>query len=186
VKQDEQILLLVALLGLGAWLWFFRSGRTVAQSAGAAIATGISTGVETVRKLARGERNNNPGNIRISASTWQGKIPVASNTDGSFEQFDTVQNGIRALGKLLLNYSSKYGLRTVRGLIKRYAPPIENVTDSYINAVAAAMGVSPDEPLELRASETLFQLSKAIIKHENGRVAYADEIIQEGVNRALV
>lgn len=185
MSRDEKLLLLLALLSVGAWLWFSKRGALASQSAGEAISQTASTGIEFVKKLIRGERNNNPGNIRISASTWLGKIPVAQNTDGSFEQFDTAENGIRALGKLLLGYASKYGLNTVRGLINRFAPPVENVTSAYISAVANELGVSPDAPLALKDSATLFALSKAIIRHENGRVNFADSTIQEGVNRAL-
>lgn len=182
MDRDNQMILLLALLGLGAWLWLSRSGRSVAQSAGEA----VSSGVSFVEKLVRGERNNNPGNIRISSSAWLGKIPVEQNTDGAFEQFDTVENGIRALGKLLLGYASKYGLRTVRSIINRYAPPTENVTSAYVDAVANSLGVSPDDPLSINDPATLFALTKAIIRHENGRVKYDDATIREGVNRALV
>jgi hypothetical protein len=138
-----------------------------------------------VEKLIRGERNNNPGNIRISANTWFGKIPLAQNTDRVFEQFDTVQNGIRAIGKLLITYFTKYGANTVRAIITRYAPPTENVTSSYVNAVASALGVSPDAQINMRDPLTLFALTRSIIQHENGRVMYADATIKESVNRAL-
>src|SRR4026207_779089 len=181
-RDDKQVALLFALIGIGAWLWFTRSGKAVAASAGESVATGV----ECVTSALRGERNNNPGNIRISANTWAGKLPASQNTDGAFEQFDTVENGIRALAQLLIAYNSKYGLNTVRAIINRYAPPSENITDSYVNAVANSIGVSADAPIAVRDPATLFELAKAIIRHENGRVAYNDEIIREGVNRALV
>jgi len=49
----------------------------------------------------RGLRNNNPGNIRISDTPWQGKIPKAMNTDKNkaFEQFESLEYGLRALMK---------------------------------------------------------------------------------------
>lgn len=181
MKKETQIVLLAFLGALGAWLWFSRSGRSIAQTAGSAVAAGVSY----VEKLIRGERNNNPGNIRISTAPWQGKVPIAQNTDGAFEQFDTVQNGIRAIGKLLLTYSN-LGFNTVRSIIVRYAPPSENATAAYMAAVADHLGVSPDIRLDLRNPATLAALVKAIIKHENGRVIYADAVIAENVNRALV
>lgn len=181
MKKDAQLALLLALAGIGTWLWFTRGGRTVARSAGET----VSRGVSFVESLIRGERNNNPGNIRISSNAWRGKVPVAQNTDGAFEQFDSAENGIRALGKLLLSYQKNYGLNTVRKLITRYAPPSENITSSYVNAVAGALGVTPDAPIAVANPATLFSLAKAIIRHENGRMSYADATIQEGVNRAL-
>lgn len=181
MKKDAQLALLFALGGLGAWLWFSRSGKTVAKTAGEA----VSSGVTYVEKLIRGERNNNPGNIRISSNAWIGKIPITQNTDKSFEQFDTVENGIRALGKLLIGYAKNYNLTTVRGIVSRYAPPSENVTDAYIRAVADEVNVTPDSKITVTNPTTLFFLTKAIIRHENGRVAYNDSTIQEGVRRAL-
>jgi hypothetical protein len=181
VKKDAQLAILFALGALGAWLWFSRAGQAVAKTAGET----VSAGVSIVEKLVRGERNNNPGNIRISANAWKGKIPVTQNTDKSFEQFDTVQNGIRALGKLLIGYAKNYGLNTIRGIISRYAPPTENVTDAYVKAVANEMNITPDSKITLTNPTTLFFLVKAIIRHENGRVYYNDATIQDGVSRAL-
>lgn len=129
----------------------------------------------------RGERNNNPGNIRHSSSTWVGQV---AGTDPAFVTFDTAEHGIRALAVLLRNYSSKYGLNTIRGIINRYAPPVENNTSSYVAAVAADMGVSADAALDLSDDAVLRSLVAAIIKHENGRVSYADATIAQGVSLA--
>ena len=56
---------------------------------------------------ARGERNNNPGNIR-HGSKWQGLS--AQQTDPSFCQFVSPEYGIRAIYKLLQTYQKKYEL----------------------------------------------------------------------------
>lgn len=129
----------------------------------------------------RGERNNNPGNIRLSSVQWQGQIPGA---DAAFVTFATPADGIRALAKLLKNYQSKYGLNTIRGIVSRYAPSSENNTAAYIQAVAADMGIGPDAPLDLGNAATLDALVTAIIHHENGRVSYAAAVISDGVARA--
>lgn len=52
-------------------------------------------------KIARGERNNNPGNIR-HGSKWQGLS--AEQTDKDFCQFISPEYGIRAIYKLLQTY----------------------------------------------------------------------------------
>lgn len=131
----------------------------------------------------RGEKNNNPSNVRATATHWQGER--ASSTDSAFEQFDTVEQGIRAGAIVFLTYQRKHGLETVRELIHRWAPPVENDTDSYVNAVANEMGVGANDPLSLCDQGTMTKFLKAVIRHENGRVIYADSVIEDGVRRAL-
>lgn len=111
----------------------------------------------------RGIRNNNPGNIKISANQWQGKI--ALNTDGTFEQFDTMANGIRALAVLLKNYQSIYGLNTVDAIIRRWSTTDQ---DAYVANVAAALGVDPYDSIDATDYDTLNALVTAIITQEDG------------------
>lgn len=122
---------------------------------------------------SRGLRNNNPGNIRKSGDAWQGL--AAQQTDPAFFQFTDAKYGVRALAKILLNYERKYGLRSVRELINRWAPPIENNTSSYVASVARALNVTADEALIVY--NRLPDLAAAIIRHENGSNPYtADDI----------
>ena len=83
----------------------------------------------------RGIRNNNPMNIR-KGNNWKGeKHP---QTDAAFEQFESMQYGVRAGLKILKNYMTGYnGLaqkaNTIEKMITRWAPPSENNTRSYIS-----------------------------------------------------
>src|SRR3569623_3049005 len=86
-----------------------------------------------VYNAPRGLRNNNPGNIRKTAPDWRGEVV---GSDSAFEPFATPEAGIRALAVLQRNYKRKYGLRTERAIITRYAPPRESNTESYVSAVA--------------------------------------------------
>lgn len=138
------------------------------------------TGGAVVYNMARGIRNKNPFNIRISGTAWQGK--VTENTDGSFEQFSSYIYGIRAGVRILLTYKNKHGIKTVRQLINRFAPPTENDTGSYIDHVASAIGVSPDQQIDIE--QHLLGLAKAIIKHENGFNPYSDGEIVNGIEAA--
>ncbi len=65
----------------------------------------------------RGIRNNNPGNIDYNQrNAWQGQLGLGLGvTKPRFARFDTPENGIRALGKLLLAYRGKDGRPGVRG-----------------------------------------------------------------------
>lgn len=131
--------------------------------------------------VTRGELNNNPMNIRISNSTWKGEI---KGHDSAFETFDTVENGIRAGAKLLLNYFDKYKLHTLHVIINRWAPSNENDTGAYINDVSRRMNIHPDAIIDLHNKDLMTSLVMAIIAHENGELIYSLETIQEGVNRA--
>lgn len=98
--------------------------------------------------------------------------------------FLTPEAGFRALAKTLLTYRSKHRLRTVQGIINRWAPPHENVTSAYVREVAKALGVEPSEPIDVRNFRTLSLLAKAIARHENGGHYWADQVIHDGVRQA--
>jgi len=119
--------------------------------------------------LPRGIRNNNPGNIRRSAIPWEGKV---KGTDTAFETFATPEHGIRALEKNLTTYQTKHGLDTPREIVNRWAPPNENDTGAYVNVVANALGVGPDDPINVQDPATMQKLRDAIIQHENGQNPY--------------
>jgi hypothetical protein len=116
--------------------------------------------------LPRGIRNNNPGNIRLSQTRWQGQKPV--QVDNAFIEFETPVAGLRALMRLLLTYHHKFALNTVESIITRYAPPHENATDAYIHHVARRLGVKRREVINPACHKTLVTLARAITAHENG------------------
>lgn len=124
----------------------------------------------------RGIRNHNPGNIRHGDS-WQGMAEV--QTDSEYIQFTSPEWGIRAAGKLLLNYEHLYGLNTVAGIIGRWAPTVENDTGAYVTHVAERLGVGENQPLNV--ASVLPQLVEAIIVHENGIQPYSADTIRAGL-----
>lgn len=121
-------------------------------------------------KTSRGIRNNNPGNLRISENAWQGKVPVAQNTDGSFEQFISPEYGIRAL---FIDLRSKInrGLNTVEKIMNVYAPPNENNTIAYITAIENMTGIGRNKTITVNEIPAIIP---AIIKVENGTQPYTD------------
>lgn len=180
MKDDQKILLLLGFGALATWLWLTRSGQAVAQAAGTAIGQTVFNVMQT-----RGERNHNPGNIRISNAAWIGKIPLDQNTDGSFEQFADPVYGIRALARNLLTYYRTHGLDTVQKIIARWAPGHENPTDAYVASVAREIGATPTEKINLLNPITLTAFTRAVIRFENGRVIYPDSVLVKGVHKAL-
>lgn len=147
------------------WLLWLAIGALLIGATGAVFMT------------ARGIRNNNPGNIRHGPSKWQGMSD--EQTDSEYIQFDDPVYGIRALAKLLKNYQDRHGLKTIRGIITRWAPPSENITESYVEHVARIVGVSPDAAIDVR--ENLVPMVTAIIKHENGEQPYTPDQISRGI-----
>lgn len=119
-------------------------------------------------KVARGLRNNNPGNLIRTTLTWSGKIPFDKSTDQHFEQFENVYYGLRAMFKDLINDINK-GKNTVKLLITEYAPPKENDTVAYINSVAKTLGVAPTARLTQIDSAFLLKLGRAILQVELGK-----------------
>ena len=114
---------------------------------------------------ARGLRNNNPLNIRIG-NTWIGeKMP---NTDGAFEQFITMEMGLRAGFVLLERYIRKYGRNTVRKIISAWAPSNENNTRAYIAQVVKVSGLGADEVIAHDNYDQMSRLVDAMIKVECG------------------
>ncbi|QJI52255.1 lysis protein A [Cronobacter phage JC01] len=154
--------------------------------------------------LPRGIRNNNPGNIEWG-SPWQGLAKtIGRNRDDRFAQFVDPASGIRAIAVTLITYydkrKAKDGSRidSVREVIDRWAPPVENNVSAYAKQVAAVLNVRPeDETLNLHNYDTMRGLVEGIIRHENGDPKkagvtpynnanqwYPDEVIDEALRRA--
>lgn len=141
--------------------------------------------------LPRGIRNNNAGNIDYNPKTqWQGLDP-AEPSDGRFCRFTKPEYGIRAIARVLQNYTKRdgtagvglKGIDTVYEIINRWAPPVENDTAAYIKSVADKIGKDAKEHIEL-TDANLCILVKAIVKHENGIQPYSDETVLAGVQLA--
>lgn len=144
---------------------------------------------------ARGIRNNNPGNIDFNQrNAWQGQIGLETGVPKPrFARFDHAENGIRALGKLLLNYRGKDGMPgvgrpgidTPLEFISRWAPSTENNTLAYAQAIAKRLGVGVRDSIDISKPQVLREAVVGIIVHENGGNPYAPAVIDEGVRRAL-
>lgn len=138
-------------------------------------------------KRPRGIRSNNPGNIDYNPrNDWQGQVGIEVGVPKPrFARFDTPENGIRALGKLIRAYQNKHGLKSIEQIISRWAPSNENNTRAYAEAVAKAVGVTAHANINVNRITILRPLVEAIIRHENGGNPYKNGEIDEGVRRAL-
>lgn len=119
-----------------------------------------------MQSTPRGIRNYNPGNIERGTTRWQGMSQVQS--DPRFVSFCHPVWGIRAMARILITYQDTHKLRTVWGIISRWAPLPENDTTAYIASVNQQLGLEPGERIDVYDYHTMLELVRAIIRHENG------------------
>jgi hypothetical protein len=124
-----------------------QGARAAGGAAGAGInkvlATGLGynitqngDGAVTRQDGARNWRNNNPGNLEYNDYT-RGLGAIGS--DGRFAIFPNYATGRAAKASMLFD-GKNYKDKTLTDAIARYAPPSENNTAVYQNAVLAAVG----------------------------------------------
>lgn len=127
-----------------------------------------------MKKMSRGLRNNNPGNIRRGGFRYKGE--KATSEDAEFRQFESMEWGYRAMFVLLYTYAVKYDCSTLRQMIERYAPPSENHTENYIRRVAYATHLSPEEIIFTKDGATMTAVVAAMSEVENGVEADMTEV----------
>jgi hypothetical protein len=137
--------------------------------------------VAVVFKMSRqplGIRNNNPGNIRRTGDQWLGAAVRQDDPQG-YVVFNHPVYGIRAIAKILITYRDRYGLNTISGIISRWAPERENNTAAYIANMASWAGIDPDEPVNW--TQDMAAIIRGIIRQENGKQPYGDELISRAI-----
>lgn len=77
---------------------------------------------------------------------------------------------------LLHTYRVRHGCRTLREMINRYAPPVENHTENYIRSVASRSGVPEDRPLDTRCADMMIPVVAAMSAVENGVPARPEDV----------
>jgi hypothetical protein len=145
-------------------------------------------GVVSNPTATRGYRNKNPGNIDHSeANKWQGlaspplEPPPGGGGRPRFAVFVSHEYGIRALAVLLTTYQDRHGLRTIQGIVSRWAPGSENNTAAYVRHVCELTGRRATDILDLHSHADLRPLVEAIITHELGGNPYSASTIDQGL-----
>ena len=115
---------------------------------------------------------NNIFNIRAGKAQWLGM----TGTRRGFVEFDTQEHGIRAWLILMRNYRRKYGCRTIRQIVTRFAPPSENNTERYIKF--CCQGVMLDADCALTSLTDYAFLGKYMARMETGTAVTANEILE--------
>lgn len=121
--------------------------------------------------VPRGIRNNNPLNIR-KGNNWKGERHPQK--DKTFEEFESMEMGVRAGFKLIKNYMSGYNgltqkFNTIEKIIKRWAPPSENNTRKYIERVSQLSGIPSKQILSFSQRSYMVAIVDAMIRVECGQ-----------------
>lgn len=122
-------------------------------------------------KEPRGLRNNNPLNIRKGCNWYGERFP---QVDRDFEEFQSMELGIRAAFVLLRNYITGFSGRsfkynTIRKIIRRWAPPTENATQRYIDFVCKQVGKDQNEVIYFTDRTTIITMARAMAFVECGQ-----------------
>ena len=129
-----------------------------------------------------GLRLRNPFNLRPGKTPWLGQIRIAP---GNYCEFDTEFHGLRAGFKQLLAYQFLHDCRSIRTIVTRWAPSIENNTKAYIDDVAQRLKIGADDVMDLRDEHQLIELGRAMIRHEQGQQPFSDVRLREAADAAL-
>jgi hypothetical protein len=137
-----------------------------------------------VGSLPRGLKNNNPLNIIITSDKWQGKIPVAQNTDGKFEQFQNILYGYRASIRTLKSYFNT-GRDTIAEITQRWAPAGSgegNNPQNYALRVSNGTGIGVNAQLPF-TPEVIVPIVREMAVVENGE-AFRNKISDNDIMKA--
>lgn len=119
----------------------------------------------------RGIRNNNPLNIR-KGSDWKGER--ADQQDKAFEEFTSMEYGIRAGFIILRKYMTGYNgltqkFNTIEKMISRWAPAVENNTVAYISQVSKMTGIPATLKISFAQRSFMVAIVDAMIFVECGQ-----------------
>lgn len=118
---------------------------------------------------SRGIRNNNPGNIREAPgdkTKWKGER--VTDDDPAFEEFVTIEDGIRALFITLRTYIHVHKRSNIRTIISRWAPPEDhNDTEAYIRVVCKRSKIKELEDVSFNW-EQISEIVRAMCFMETG------------------
>ena len=114
---------------------------------------------------------NNIFNIRQGAK-WQGM----TGTKKGFVEFETQEYAIRAWLVLMRTYRRRYGCKTIRQIVTRFAPPNENNTEQYIAFCCRQVCMSADD--ELTGLTQYAMLGKAMAKMETATSLHPNDILE--------
>ncbi|HEO9044233.1 TPA: hypothetical protein QIF36_002400 [Enterobacter kobei] len=119
---------------------------------------------QTRKAMARGIRNNNPGNLKFAGQ--KGAV-LEEGADASHARFFTMAEGIAALDRQVELYM-KRGVNTIGSIFDIYA---KGNRDKYKDYMSKIMGVDKNTIIPYEQREIAERFLRGIINFENGRSA---------------
>lgn len=139
----------------------------------------------------RAVRNNNPLNIRVG-EPWQGLMPRGSMSpaqaaETEFCVFANAAMGFRAAAETFHTYALRDGVTTVAQAVHRWAPPNENNTSAYVQAVCDYCALLPVSTMPFPNGTDAQKATwlKAFSIHECGGWFFSMDDLYSGVRLAL-
>lgn len=123
----------------------------------------------------RAIKNNNPLNIRRTSDHWKGMSTF--QPDREFVSFNSVEYGFRAAFRIIHNgFKASPPRNTIRLIVSRWAPPVENNTDRYISFVSSFVALPPSAYLDYYCKGLMVSLVRAMAYFESGTWFSSDVI----------
>lgn len=113
--------------------------------------------------VALGMRQNNPGNL-----TYAGQEGAVSGKGNRFASFPDMPSGVAATAAQLALYQTEHGIDTVKDAVTRWVSDPKADLRSYIDHVAAAIGVEPNAKIDLTNPKVQAAFILAQQPHESG------------------
>jgi len=113
---------------------------------------------------------HNPLNMRPIQPPFEGTVGSGTvGAAGEFTKFQSNVFGFRAAARNLIAYFDRLGVKTIRGIITRWAPPSDNNnTEAYITTVCNKTGYRDTEELALKSYEVAYNILHAMTEVEQG------------------
>jgi hypothetical protein len=140
------------------------AGNTTAQpAAGGGTAPAVTpSGGATI-----GQRQNNPGNL-----TFAGQPYAQPGQGNRFAAFPDMPTGVAANADQLSLYQTQHGINTVRGAVTRWVGDPKADLTSYIGDISKALGVGPDDKIDLTDPAVQAKFIQAQFPHESAGGGY--------------
>lgn len=181
----------VALAGWKAYSWYKERQASTTEKAGKAplgmapVSTATTTNAATIGAGAQASvLRNNPGNLRYQeqpGSVLESKADVGKK----FATFVTQEEGLYNTARQLQLYDSR-GKSTIDAMVRQYAPPNENRTQEYVDAVSKRMGVAATAKLDMSDPKVVESLVRNILIQESGhKLPYTDAQYADAARRSI-